>query len=133
MTSNLYQIFIRLNRDERVVISKFGEILLTKGIYVYTGRAQRNLKQRILRHFRKNKVKFWHIDYLSTLNSAKIILVKIFRDQELTECKLVERTMIQFKSQIPIKGFGASDCRTCSSHLIKIESTNLEGCHSYNC
>jgi len=98
-----------------VKIGKLGDFFLKKGIYVYSGNANRNLKNRVLRHFIPDKNKFWHIDYLTT---HEIILWKdilIFPQNEIDECFLVK--LIRDFAH-PFKNFGSSDCKSgCGSHL----------------
>ena len=90
-----------------------------KGYYYYSGSAQKNLKQRIERHRRKEKTIRWHIDYLTTHPQVQITNVFVFENAEKKfECELI--SLLKDKSALTnsIKGFGNSDCKTCDTHLL---------------
>lgn len=96
---------------------KIKKWLLPKGIYLYVGRAMKNFNARIERHFRKEKTKRWHIDYL--LEKARIIRVFYsLGDRESETAKYFERYYA------PIRGFGNSDDKHALSHLFYIHPLN---------
>jgi Uri superfamily endonuclease len=100
-----------------VNIGALGKTPFKKGMYAYVGSAQTNLEQRVKRHLRKEKQKFWHIDYLLDSDAAKIIKVFYKKGNKAEECKIAEA--ISERSKL-ISGFGCSDCN-CKSHLFHIE------------
>jgi Uri superfamily endonuclease len=112
----IYLLLMRMKRDSFIKIGKLGKIKFKKGKYIYVGSAQRNLGKRIERHFKKQKRKFWHIDYLLSSKNIKIEKVFCFRGKKKTECKLAKEILKYGK---PILNFGSSDCG-CKSHLFKI-------------
>ena len=57
----------------------------------------------------------WHIDYL--LQRAKLIEVWSVASEERFECKWSEVASRLSGAQVPVRGFGSSDCR-CPAHLI---------------
>ncbi len=78
MNSGIYFLLIRNKKKFPLTIRK-KEYFFPCGFYIYVGSAQKNLKQRIERHIRREKKKHWHIDYL--LEFTKIIEVRILTDQ----------------------------------------------------
>jgi Uri superfamily endonuclease len=115
--NGIYVLIIHVDKDIDLNIGALGKTAFTKGLYAYVGSAQTNLEQRIKRHTRKEKQKFWHIDYLLNNNAAKIIKVFYKKAKKPEECKTAKT--ISKKSE-PIHGFGCSDCN-CKSHLFRIE------------
>ncbi len=112
----IYVVLISVRENILVKVGALGEILFEKGLYAYVGSAQNNLEKRVKRHFRKNKPKFWHIDYLLENKEAEIIEVYYKEAEKSEECQVAGE--IKEVSQ-PISGFGASDC-SCISHLFKL-------------
>ena len=98
-------------RTQRIKVGKLGKINFAMGYYFYVGSGMKNLKQRILRHQRKNKKIKWHIDYLT--KKFKFIDAKLFPSTKRFECQIAA---ILGKNLLMIKDFGCSDCR-CQSHL----------------
>jgi len=114
-----YILIIELNDEEKIVVGSLGEITFGRGIYAYVGSAMGpgGIVGRVLRHLRRNKKKFWHIDYL--LDKARIIRIIVFKSEERLECKIAEEMRRYGLKYIP--RFGSSDCR-CPSHLFKLRS-----------
>jgi Uri superfamily endonuclease len=111
-----YQLHIHLPHDLRLVIGRLGEFDLPAGHYVYTGSAKRNFESRIARHLRQSKKLRWHIDYL--LTAPGVLVTEVIRSDE-AECALNQR----IGGDIPIPGFGASDCHHgCGSHLKRLSA-----------
>ncbi len=109
---------MKLTKDSVITIGALGEKLFRKGYYIYTGSSMKNLKQRVERHKRKQKKMHWHIDYLLQNNNLEIIEIKVFPSFRREECErnLILQSMPE--SEIPVNGFGSSDCSKCTSHLI---------------
>lgn len=97
-------------------VGALGKIKLSKGTYAYVGSAQNGIKMRVARHLKREKRKFWHIDYLLAQKNTRIekVIYKEIPKQE--ECRIAQSLC---KSGNPVRGFGSSDC-SCSSHLFKI-------------
>ena len=117
----IYALIFRLNEDANIVIGALGNIAFKKGTYVYVGSAQNNLEQRVKRHLRKEKHKFWHIDYLLD-HSATIVIETLYRQGSKTEECVVVALIAQRGEAV--KGFGCSDCH-CVSHLFRIVDTRF--------
>ncbi|WP_456419321.1 DUF123 domain-containing protein [Methanocaldococcus infernus] len=99
-------------------VIKFGnhERFFKKGYYFYVGSANGksiNLKNRIERHLRKEKNKFWHIDYLLEHGTIEDIYI----NNKSVECEVAKELSNILE---PIKGFGCSDCK-CVSHLFYLK------------
>lgn len=109
-----YQLLIDVARPVRIVVGRLGEFDFPAGRYLYTGSAKRNFEARVARHLRREKALRWHIDYLLTAPSVTVLEVKRSRRGECALNRAV-------KGEIPVPGFGASDCRAgCGSHLKRL-------------
>jgi Uri superfamily endonuclease len=115
--SGAYQLQIRVKKDLDLQVGSLGNIFLPKGRYTYTGSAMKNLKARINRHLRKDKIIRWHIDYLTTNNNIKIEQVLRYPSTTKQECQINLSTAKENGALFIIKGFGSSDCKQCESHL----------------
>lgn len=106
-----YQLCIVLDAPLRLQVGRLGSFIFPAGRYVYTGSARRHLEARLARHLRRDKPLRWHIDYLTSQPSVRVsVLVR----SATPECALNQATA----GQMPVPGFGASDCRCgCGSHL----------------
>ncbi len=100
-----YVLVMELPHDTEITVGKLGNILFKKGSYVYVGSAPS--EKRLERHLRKEKNKFWHIDYF--LEKAEI--KNIFVVERGKECEVAHNIHLPY-----IERFGCSDCR-CASHL----------------
>ncbi|HVP36917.1 MAG TPA: GIY-YIG nuclease family protein [Terriglobales bacterium] len=123
MTRGWYQLILQLDRNSRIKIGKKGEYDFPAGYYVYSGSALSGLEARINRHLRKEKKKFWHIDYL--LPHCKILKVIQHNQNQksiITECELNRKLLKKKSSAVAMKGFGSSDCK-CPSHLVYFKNS----------
>lgn len=98
-----------------------GKIEFGKGTYAYVGSAQNGIEKRVARHLRREKRKFWHIDYLLAQEAVRIEKVLYKRAPRQEECRTAQTLS---KPGNPVRGFGSSGC-SCSSHLFKIEERSL--------
>lgn len=117
----IYALVISVGRDIEPTVGSLGSVSIAKGRYVYVGSAQNGLESRIARHRRREKRKFWHIDYL--LDTPGVTIERVFwkhgsKDQECRTASRVRGTAV--------KGFGCSDCG-CGSHLFRIRNTEFFG------
>jgi Uri superfamily endonuclease len=113
----IYVLIIAIDRNISVDTGALGNLSFEKRLYAYVGSAQNNLEERIKRHLRAEKAKFWHIDYLLANSPVKVLKVFYKRAGKPKECKVARELA---KKGFPIRGFGSSDC-TCESHLFKVE------------
>lgn len=98
---------------------RFGgtDFTLEAGRYAYCGSANGSggLAARLGRHFRSDKNPHWHVDQLSLAASELTALA--FPDG--SECALAD-ALHKAGATYPLPGFGSSDCRLCTSHLLRI-------------
>jgi Uri superfamily endonuclease len=113
----VYALVISVRKNIRINVGALGAIDFQKDLYVYVGSAQNGLEKRVLRHLRKYKRKFWHIDYLLDGKSVKVLKVFYQSRERSEECRIATRIG---KHGVRINGFGSSDCR-CESHLFKVK------------
>jgi Uri superfamily endonuclease len=113
----IYVLIIAVENAINVDTGALGNLNLEKGLYAYVGSAQNNLEERLKRHLRKEKKKFWHIDYL--LEDPRVKVLKVFykRAARPEECRIAKELA---KKGFPVRGFGSSDCK-CQTHLIKVQ------------
>jgi Uri superfamily endonuclease len=112
----VYVLIIKVEKDTYVNVGAKGKLAFKRGFYAYVGSAQKNLEQRLRRHLKKEKRKFWHIDYLLDDKATKVVQVFQKQADKTQEC-LIARSIGE-KGE-PIIGFGSSDCK-CESHLFRI-------------
>jgi Uri superfamily endonuclease len=116
-----YLFLVRLLEPVRLSVGAIGEHELPAGWYVYTGRARRNLMQRVRRHFRPRKRVRWHIDRLIEAPGARPLgaVVLGLRDHpDWSECFVNQKVGAILGAEVPIPGFGAGDCTEgCRAHL----------------
>lgn len=122
-----YILILKLSQEKSIYIGRLGLMHFSPGYYFYVGSALKNFSQRISRHIKKDKKLHWHIDYLTTCDDfLKISVLEIFSPERL-ECRLAGIIAnINYSYATPILNFGASDCKSCSSHLFHFGlNTNL--------
>lgn len=110
-----YALTYRLDDPVTLPISSLKNPVLGAGIYVYAGSAfgPGGIRARVSRHLRVEKKARWHIDHLSA--RATCIDVKTYPGGR--ECALVV-DMLAAGAEVPVPGFGSSDCRDCRAHLV---------------
>jgi len=114
----IYQLEINISKTCSILVGKLGTFTFLAGRYIYTGRAKKNLSQRIDRHNRKNKQCFWHIDYLMANNNVQLISSIIISEKYNDECA-ENKKLLKEDAFILVKGFGSSDCKNkCGAHLV---------------
>jgi sugar fermentation stimulation protein A len=114
MNKGVYCLVIRMENTMQIKIGKLGTFKFPSGYYVYTGSAFNNLKSRVARHFRRDKRKRWHIDYL--LEKAEIMHVFTYKTDQRMECKLNNAIFHIPEAIEQVPKFGSSDCK-CRAHL----------------
>jgi Uri superfamily endonuclease len=112
----VYVLVIQVDEDTSVNVGALGRLTFKKGLYAYVGSAQNNLEQRVKRHLRKGKRKFWHVDYFLDNEATKVVEVFQQRADKAEECAIAG--VIGERGE-PIDGFGSSDC-SCKSHLFRV-------------
>lgn len=111
-----YVLLLRL--DEPVsVIHRKARGRFAPGWYAYCGSANGpgGVGARLSRHFRKDKRLHWHVDGL-TIRAAEMTALAF---EGASECDLVARLAETGRFAAKVTGFGSSDCRTCTAHLLQ--------------
>lgn len=87
------------------------------GTYIYAGSANGpgGIAARVARHQRATKKAHWHVDWL-TKAAGRVIALGFPGGNE---CALVQELLIS-GYEIPVPGFGSSDCRSCPAHLLRL-------------
>ena len=113
----IYVLIIQVDANIDMNVGALGKLTFKKGLYAYVGSAQNNLEQRVKRHLRKKKPKFWHVDYLLDNDATKVAKVFNKEADKTEECTTAK--IIGEKGE-PIDNFGSSDCH-CKSHLSRVK------------
>ncbi len=118
-----YCLVIDIPRDIKQRIGKMGKLSFKKGLYIYVGSAMNNIEKRVERHIKtskgRNKILFWHIDYLLSNRNVKIRDIYIRESHRKEECIVAEK-LLSHGGTPTIKKFGSSDC-SCKSHLFRVK------------
>ncbi len=121
-TSGVYTLILFVSKETTVTIGRLGKQRFPMGYYSYAGSALgkgSGLKHRISRHLRKEKRRFWHIDYLLADENVYVEAVVAAETNEKMECSLNSYMKRLSGAEVRVNGFGASDCRkNCGSHLL---------------
>lgn len=118
----VYTLIIQVNKEVTVTVGRLGTQTFPMGCYSYTGSALgkgASLKNRVARHLRKEKRKFWHIDYLLADEDVSVEAVVAAETSQKMECTTNQHIKTLLGAEVKVKGFGASDCqKNCESHLL---------------
>lgn len=122
-TSGIYTLLLLVSEEVSLTVGKLGKQNFPRGYYTYTGSAlgkgATSLKHRIARHRRKQKPRFWHIDYLLADENVSVEAVIVAETNKKIECEVNSHIKGIEGAEVPVEGFGASDCRkNCGSHLL---------------
>ena len=117
--SGLYVIALGLAAFQTIRIGALGARDFPAGVYLYVGRARRNLRQRVRRHMDGAGALRWHVDYLRREAEPIGALVAPGDD----ECALARRLASLPGAEV-VPRFGSSDCR-CPGHLIRLAGNKV--------
>jgi len=111
-----YTLAITLGAPLALTIPRFAGRRLGAGLYVYAGSAHGpgGLRARLGRHLKRQKARRWHVDHLTAVATDVHALAVL----EARECDLLVHLLAGGGFSVPLPGFGASDCRTCPTHLL---------------
>jgi sugar fermentation stimulation protein A len=124
MDSGVYVAVFRVERLLRIRVGHLGGRTFKRGVYLYVGSAQKNLRARLARHARRDKPLRWHIDYLSA--QATMLGAAVFPGPKSGECELADWLRGRFATATP--KFGSTDCR-CPGHLFYAPSRMVAETH----
>ncbi len=125
-----YVLFFFLKHEKILSIGSLGLSKFPVGQYVYLGSAlgPGGIQARVRHHLRPSPKPHWHIDYLKPFVHWLGVGWKI--TDKRWECTWTQQLKGHEVTNIPVVGFGASDCKQgCQSHLIevtKLESSPLK-------
>ncbi len=112
----LYCLVLGVPSAARVPVGALGVRDVPAGVYVYVGSAQGGIEARVDRHRSEEKTLQWHIDYL--LKHGEVISsIAIPLGSKEQECETLRLISSCEEAEIPVPGFGSSDC-DCPSHLV---------------
>lgn len=116
-----YALILRARSAQRVRIGALGHLGLRPGVYVYVGSAfgPGGVRARLKHHLSHSPSPHWHIDYLR--RATELDQVWYTHDPVRREHAWADLFRSARGAVIPLRGFGASDCR-CASHLFYFES-----------
>lgn len=124
INSGIYILEIYAAKPFNVSIKKFSDREFKTGYYYYVGSAQKNLKQRLLRHFKKDKKIHWHIDHITTLETNNLRSLFVIKGAEKDfECEIANYFENKMMLDSSIKNFGNSDSTCSSTHLFYSKKT----------
>lgn len=109
-----YLVLLRMDREQTLTIGALGEVLFSRGFYLYVGSAMQSLSGRIARHRRRGRKRLhWHIDYLR--EATTFVDSYAIREPWRREADIVATMRPLAAGDVP--GFGASDS-PLPSHLL---------------
>lgn len=123
-TKGTYTLIMFLSKETCLNVGKLDVRRFPRGYYTYTGSAlgfgASGLRGRVSRHLRKEKKKFWHIDFLLAHENTTLTGVVAAQTSTKLECEMNRYIKENGEAEIAVPGFGASDCRqSCNSHLLR--------------
>ncbi len=113
----LYVLLVDLDKEIDITVGALGNINFKAGSYAYAGRAKRGLGKRLERHLSSNKRNRWHIDYLTSNDTAKVRKIFILDCEPEIEAELAAILSSRFD---PVPNFGSSDT-LAKSHLFIVD------------
>jgi Uri superfamily endonuclease len=113
---------LRLERSTALDVGRLGRVRFPAGWYAYAGSARGpgGLAARVSRHLRSPKPLRWHVDYLRA--DAQPIQIWYALGARKRECSWAQAMSGLPGTSVPVRRFGASDCR-CPAHLVHFAAT----------
>jgi len=113
-----YVLLIYFNECCQIMVGRLDYVNIDEGYYVYVGSAKKSISTRLIRHLKRKKKKFWHIDYILS-DPYPSSIVDIWTNQDPCECVISEELSHSNYCKSVRKGFGSSDCQ-CTTHFFKV-------------
>jgi Uri superfamily endonuclease len=97
---------------------------LMPGVYLYLGSANGpgGLRARVARHLRVDKRPRWHVDQLTANAGTDARALAWIGGSECAWRDAVQAA----GAGVPVPRFGASDCRSCPAHLLRLDDAGPE-------
>ncbi len=113
-----YLLWLPLARPLALTAPKPGA-QLAPGVYLYLGSANGpgGLRARVARHLRPDKRPRWHVDQLTVAAGGRARALTWPGGSECAWRAAVQAT----GARVPVPRFGASDCRRCPAHLLRLD------------
>ncbi len=117
-----YALLIKIQKKTIIDHPKFNKKTLDPGYYIYVGSARGpgGIAARIKRHVKKNKKKKWHIDYLTSKQDVKTILIGYKCTTKPEGEEKMSHTLEKIASPA-LEKFGSTDKKD-ETHLYKCEN-----------
>jgi Uri superfamily endonuclease len=114
--SGTYALIFSSTVDRPVQVGQLGQLHVRHGFYVYIGSAfgPGGVQARVSHHRARSTRPHWHIDYLREVIQLEAIWCSY--DPARREHQWAEVCSRLPGASLPLRGFGASDCR-CESHF----------------
>ena len=131
-----YALHLHLEEQSQIRVGRLGERLFPPAEYIYLGSAlgPGGLHARLERHLSNNSEKrnHWHIDYLRKYCEVRCIYYlawQAHKNQAIhLECAWSQILIMSPGGSVPVKHFGASDCRSgCPAHLVSFPKVEEKG------
>lgn len=112
-----YILVLKSHAEGAVQIGRWGIMGVEPGYYIYVGSAlgPGGVRSRVTRHWRSEKAKHWHIDYLREILDPWDAWFTY--GEERLEHRWAN-LLLHMDGMKCVPGFGCSDCR-CGSHLFQ--------------
>jgi len=116
-----YALLLLAEQEVRVDVGRLGQLSGHPGHYVYIGSAfgPGGVAARLRHHFSVAARPHWHIDYLRRHTRLRAVWYTL--DPVKREHLWAEAILKLPGAEIPLRGFGATDCN-CPSHLMYFQS-----------
>ena len=114
-----YALWMALEKATRVYVGRFGMVDFPHGDYIYLGSARGSggLRARLRHHLRISYRPHWHIDFLRSVVIVRGVYYTV--SEQPLECEWSQILARVSGAEIPVPGFGASDCNNgCAAHLV---------------
>ena len=94
-----------------------GVLAPARYLYLGSARGPGGLRARLGRHLRAERRPRWHVDQVTAAGTVLAALAWL----DGRECAW--RAAVQARgAQVPVGGFGSSDCRRCPAHLLQLDA-----------
>jgi Uri superfamily endonuclease len=109
-----------------IPVGRLGALVIRKGFYIYVGSAfgPGGIRARVARHVSQSLSPHWHVDYLWP--ALRIGEIWYSHDPMRREHAWVHILRRVTGCSVPLRRFGASDCR-CEAHLLFFAQVPLLG------
>lgn len=121
-----YVLLMHAGGRRSLTVGRLGRLDLRPGWYAYVGSAlgPGGVRARVRRHLRASRRPHWHLD--AVLPHVRVVGLWVGYGSERRECAWAAALAALPGVEVPLPGFGASDCR-CRAHLFRLAAAPLPG------